>query len=330
MLFIISDIVYNKLVNKNRKLIGRTYHYLKFRNLIWILKDIYYRVTNSYSREKSIEQEIDFTDSIFIFTFGSRLLGNRDNILDKVFASFLEKTNNTKLFEFRIKVDDDDNLNYFSSLKKKYGKIQITFHATPRGNGYADMHLWHNQLFEKRSSSVKYHIIITDDALFSVKNWDIDLLKRIASKERETRYWIGMPNKLEDAIKVMGPNPVTPTPVYWVAGTDFPILSAALMLKIKEFTKELPDKNWTPYGNLFNIDSYFGDILKNMRIDKARVCHLEVDNYFKRTGVTSWNSYIWPGEIYKSKLRTKTLSNFFNSSSQETRTLISAYIEELV
>ena len=314
-------------MNKSRKLIGRIYNYLKLRNLVWILKNIYYKFTISRATEKTIEEDINFSDSIFVFTFGSRFLDNRDNILDKVFASFLEKTHNINLFEFRIKVDNDDNLRYFSSLKKKYGKIQLAFHATPRGNGYADMHLWHDQLFEKRSSSVRYHIIITDDALFSVKNWDDDLLQKIAMKERDTKYWIGMPNKLEDAIKVMGPNPTTPNPVYWIAGTDFPILSAALMLKIKEFTKELPDKSWTPYGNLFNIDSYFGDILKNMTVDKAKVCHLEVDNYFKRSGITSWNSYIWPGESYKGKLRTKTLSDFFDSSNQEIRKLLSLYLE---
>ena len=325
----ISEVVYNPSVNKSRKLIGRIYHYLKFKNLIWILKNFYYQLTILHSNKKATEPNINFTDSIFVFTFGSRLLGNRDNILDKVFESFQDKTNNVKMFEFRIKVDIDDNLKYFSRLKKKYPKIQMTFHATPRGNGYADMHLWHNQLFEKRSNSVKYHIIITDDALFSVKNWDSDLIKKIEIKENETMYWIGMPNKLEDAIKVIGPNPVTPTPVYWIAGTDFPILSVALMHKIKEFTKELPDKNWTPYGNLFNIDSYFGDILKNMSIDKAKICHLEVGNYFKRTGVTSWNSYIWPGESHKGKLRTKTLSEFFDSSSQDTRKLLSSYLDEL-
>ena len=279
------------------------------------------------SSEITNEQDVNFTDAIFVFTFGSRIVDNRDNILDKVFASFLENTNDINLFEFRIKVDDDDNLMYFAKLEKKYAKIQMSFHATPRGNGYADMHLWHNQLFEKRSNSVKYHIIITDDALFSVKNWDVDLLERIALKETITKYWIGMPNRLEDAIKVMGPNPVTPTPVFWIAGTDFPILSAALMYKIKEFTRKLPDKSWTPYGNLFNIDSYFGDILKNMSVDKAKVCHLEVGNYFKRLGVTSWTGYIWPGESYKGKLRTKTLSAFFDSGNQDIRNRLSSYIE---
>jgi hypothetical protein len=277
----------------------------------------------------SNEQDINFPDAIFVFTFGSRKVDNRDNILDKVFASFLENTNNINLFEFRIKVDNNDNLRYFENLKKKYSKIQLSFHATPRGNGYADMHLWHDQLFEKRSNSVKYHIIITDDAFFSVKNWDVDLLERIELKERVTDYWIGMPNILEDAIKVMGPNPVTPTPVFWIAGTDFPILSASLMYKIKEFTKMLPDNSWTPYGNLFNIDSYFGDILKNMSVDKAKICHLEVGNYFKRVGVTSWNGYIWPGESYKGKLRTETLSIFFNSSNQEIRRRLSSYLEIL-
>lgn len=316
-------------MGKTRKLIGRIYHYLEFKNLLWILKDFYFRITNLHSDIKNFESKINFTDSIFVFTFGSRLLGNRDNILDKVFESFLENTFNTKMFEFRIKVDNDDNLKYFLSLSKKYRKIQMAFYATPRGNGYADMHLWHNHLFEQRSNSVKYHIIITDDALFSEKNWDIDLFNRILIKENETPYWIGMPNKFEEAIKVMGPNPVTPTPVYWIAGTDFPILSVALMLKIKEFTQKLSDKKWTPYGNLFNIDSYFGDILKHMRSDNAKICHLEVGNYFTRTGVTSWSSYIWPGESYKGQLRTKTLSEFFSFSSQSTRKLLSSYLDKV-
>lgn len=315
-------------MSKSKKLIGRIYHYLQFKNLLWILKDFHYRIKNLHSARTIFESKINFRDSIFVFTFGSRLLGNRDNILDKVFESFLENTFNLKMFEFRIKVDNDDNLKYFSNLSKKYRRIQMAFYATPRGNGYADMHLWHNQLFEQRSDSVKYHIIITDDALFSEKNWDIDLLKRISIKENDTLYWIGMPNKFEEAIKVMGPNPVTPTPVYWIAGTDFPILSVALMVKIKEFTQELSDKKWTPFGNLFNIDSYFGDILKQMKSDNAKVCHLEVGNYFKRTGVTSWNSYIWPSESYKGQLRTKTLSEFFSFSSQNTRKLISSYLDE--
>lgn len=311
-------------------------HYLKLSNSSWILKDFFHRARRIILIRKinriieGNKREIEFENAQFVLTFGSRLIGNRDNVLEDVLDSFLLNTFDLKKFEFRIKIDLDDDLIYFEKLKEKYSAIQMIFNYTPRGEGYADMHIWHNQLFNQRSSHVKYHIIITDDAIFTMKNWDEDLIERINVKQQQTSYWIGMPNKIEEAIMLLGPNPVKPEPVYWVAGTDFPVLSVELVRLIGEYIADEGLHHWNAFGNLFNIDSYFGDLLRNMEFEIAKICHLEIGNYFKRVGITSWNSYIWPGESKKGVLRTKTLNTFFGEDSQNIRKKISLQIEQKI
>jgi hypothetical protein len=316
--------------------VRRISHYIRIKNSVWILKDLFYRLRRKILKKrmnqiiKDNETSVSYDNSLFVLNFGSRLIGNRDNVLEKVFDSFLQTTANPKMFEFRIKIDYDDDLVYFENLKIKYTGIQMAFNYTPRGNGYADMHIWHNELLNLQSNNVKYHIIITDDALFSMLNWDLDLVSRIEEKELETHYWIGMPNKLEEAVKLLGPNPIFPEPVYWIAGTDFPVLSVNLVNLISEVVNKSENRHWNAFGNLFNIDSYFGDLLRNMELKAAKICHLEIGNYFKRVGITSWNSYIWPGESKKGKLRTTTLSTFFNNDSQDVRNRISSHIEQKI
>jgi hypothetical protein len=319
-----------------KRAIKRFFHYVKITNFFWILKDALHRVRRKI-RKRKINKIIaanktitKFDSARFVLTFGSRLIGNRDNVLEKVFDSFLENTSNPAVFEFRIKLDLDDDLIYFEKLKARYRKIQIVFNHTPRGQGYADMHLWHNELCDQRSENVKYHIIITDDALFTMLNWDVDLTSKIIEKELLTIYWIGMPNKVEEAIKLMGPNPIKPEPVYWVAGTDFPVLSINLIQLIGDYVSDLGNDKWSAFGNLFNIDSYFGDLLRHMDFESARICHLEIGDYFKRVGITSWNSYIWPGESKKGHLRTSTLRAFFGDESQNVRKKISSRIEQKI
>lgn len=263
----------------------------------------------------------------FTITFGCRLVGNRDHSLKNFLESFEKCTSNIRDFEILIKIDEDDYLGYFLKIQKTHKNTNLKFHVSSRGNGYADMHLWHEMLTKNKSPSSKFHIILTDDVLFDFSAWDEDLIKRINSQTSK-EILLATPSTYDDTIAVRGPNPITPIPIYWVQGTDFPVISFSLIESIRRVIASRNLTGWTAYGNTFNIDSYFGDLLRLMPEDFGRNCHLEIPLYFKRTGVTSWSNDVWPGEAKKGQLRNSTLIFFREKSNSDIRSEFAKAIAE--
>lgn len=263
----------------------------------------------------------------FTITFGCRLVGNRDHSLENFLESFEGHTSKIRDFEILIKIDDDDYLGYFLKIQEVYKNINLKFFVSSRGNGYADMHLWHEMLTKKKSSTSKFHIILTDDVLFDFDSWDEDLRKRIDSRTPKN-ILLATPSTYDDTIALRGPNPTTPTPIYWVQGTDFPVINFSLIESVRNVIIARKLTGWTAYGNTFNIDSYFGDLLRLMPETVGRNCHLEIPLYFKRTGITSWSNDVWPGEAKKGQLRNSTLIFFREKGNSEVRSEFAKAIAE--
>lgn len=257
---------------------------------------------------------------IVTITFGSFHLGNRDPLLHQLFESFVTYTRDPTAFEFLIKLDEnDDYLYYYKVMKKFENNVNMRFFISPRGNGYADMHLWHAGLIKHRSKTSKALYILTEDAEFHYHDWDDELLALV--RGREDTYFIATPCTLQDAIKVMGPNPEKPVPVYWVRGDDFPILGIDLINAIDTYVK--PHFGWTSLGNLFNVDGFSGDILRIAWKDYSENIHVLVSLFAHRKGVFDWNE-----NPVRGNLRNRTLLEFFHRENVEIRHGIVGYILE--
>ena len=332
--FKVGTTVMHSVLDLLRRIKRTIIKYKRLSNIKYQLNDVLHRqmakFRNKRFRNSFKIQTNESSAPKFSVTFGTRFLGNRDHALGDFFKSFLENTEIPDDFEFLIKIDDDDDLGYFWRTRNKYKNLNIHFLISGRGNGYGDMHIWHDGLTKVRHKSSEFHIILTDDVRFIVKFWDKDLRNRIAKKNSSSGIILATPSTYEETVSICGPNPTTPVPIYWVQGTDFPIISFKFMSIIEKELFENPIKNWTLYGNTFNIDSYFGDLLRQMPEDSARECHLQIPLYFQRTGITSWTNNIWPGEAKKGILRNSTLLAFQLSENELIRAKFSRKIAEVI
>ena len=251
-------------------------------------------------------------------TFGSFHIGNRDPLLKKFFTTFLKFTKNPDKFEFLIKIDEGDDYVYYYKIKKYFeNKINLRFFLTPRGRGYADMHLWHSDLIKYRSPSSKALYILTEDAVFHYHNWDDELINLV--QNRKNSYFIATPCDLHEATRIVGPSPEKPVPVYWVRGDDFPIFGFDLLNATEKFTQDLPD--WVALGNLFNVDGFSGDLLR-IAINEFQVnLHEQTTLFALRKGV-----YDWSENPVRGNLRNKTLLEFFYESNVKIRSEMVKFI----
>lgn len=257
--------------------------------------------------------DVQFKDAkpLITVSFGSRQLGNRDNLLENFCKSFLKMTQNPSLIEIILKIDDDDDLIFFSDIKKKFGnKINIRFVVSPRGRGYADMHIWHADAFKRRSPSSLALFILTEDVEFCFKNWDTKLIAMI--KARPDNFFIATPCPLEEAIRLIGPNPVKPVPVYWLVGAEFPVIGMDLLKCTQKVAEKHP--GCTCYGDLFLIDSFSGDLLKGLWEKYEVNLDMEIPEFAVRKGVFSWTD-----SKERSDVRNNTLLEFFKEKSQKIR-----------
>lgn len=266
--------------------------------------------TDKIQRIKSALPEKSYADgSIVTVTFGSRELGNSDNKLTLFLDSFLEFTHCPNRVEIFIKVDDDDDLPFFYNIKRRYSaRVNLRIFPSARGRGYEDMHIWHHNLIRHRNPAAKLHFILTDDAVFEFKNWDDKLVSLL--ERRGDTYFIGTACSLEEAITFHGPNPVTPVPVYWIRGDDYPIYGFDLLSSAAKIATSFPD--WTEFGNLQLVDQYAGALLQTAWKKFGVNLHEKIDLYAARKG----GNFCWSENPKRSEIRTRTLTKFFSAESE--------------
>lgn len=269
--------------------------------------------TDKIQQIKSALSEKSYADgSIVTVTFGSREFGNRDNKLTLFLDSFLHFTHCPNRIEILIKVDDNDDLPFFYDIKRRYSdRVNLRIFSSARGRGYEDMHIWHHDLVKHRNPAAKLHFILTDDAVFEFKNWD-DKLVSLLARRRDT-YFIGTACTLEEATSFYGPNPVTPIPVYWIRGDDYPIYGFDLLTSAAKIARSLPD--WNEFGNLQLVDQYAGSLLKIAWEKYGFNLHEQIDLYAARRGGNEG----WQTNPKRWEIRTRTLNKFHNAESEMQR-----------
>ncbi len=248
---------------------------------------------------------------LITLTFGSRQFGNRDNLLPQFLQSFLSMTDDPSRAEILIKIDDNDDLLFFHKLKKKYqNTLRLRFIVTPQGRGYHDIFIWHADLFRMRHPTTRALFILSEDAEFCHKHWDKDLFSAV--KDLEHNYFLATPCSLEETTRIIGPNPATPIPIYWVAGTDFPIIGVDILKCSEMVASKYP--GWRCTGNTYSVEGFSADLIRRVW-EKYRVnLHIRIPEFALRRGITSWTD-----NPERSKTRTDSLIKFFSPETQSVR-----------
>ena len=289
------------------------------RDLIWVLHQkfryLLLKTKNSAQLSEISEKlsEKNYADgSVIVITFGSRWFGNSDNQLADFLDTYIATTRVPSRVEMLIKIDADDDLNYFMGIKEKYcALVNLRFFTTPRGRGYEDMHIWHHDLIRNRNLAAKVHYILTDDAKFECKNWDDELINII--EKRKDTFFIGTACSLEEATTYYGPNPIEPVPVYWIRGDDYPIYGFDLLTSIAGKAKDYPD--WNEFGNLQLVDQYAGALLEVAWKQFGVNLHEQINLYAARGG----GNFCWSQSPTRTEIRTRTLTKFFDELSRTQR-----------
>jgi hypothetical protein len=108
----------------------------------------------------------------------SLLLPTRGRVsrLDASIKSLMETVNNTDNVELLVRADSDDavTLTYLQNLVTTPG-FNIKTIVKPRGKGYADLHVYCNELCS--ISSGRFLFLWNDDATMLTPNWDSEISK---------------------------------------------------------------------------------------------------------------------------------------------------------
>ena len=248
---------------------------------------------------------------LITLTLASRHLGHKYNRLDGFLRSFLEMTEDLQQVEILIKIDKDDDLIFFHKIKRKYqAKLNLFFLLSDRGKGYGEVFRYHVSLLPWRSPSSRIWVLQSDDALFVLPKWDNRLLTALADYPHD--HFICTDCPFEEAISIIGPNPKTPVPVYWVRGDLFPVVGSGIL----RCTEKIAQKHagWTSLGNGFNIDGFAGDLLRRLWQRHRLKLHIQLPTISKEYAARGW-----VGVKGREELRTKTLLKFFSKEDQMVR-----------
>lgn len=259
---------------------------------------------------------------LITMTLGSRQLGHRDNRLEEFLQSFLRMTEQPERVEILLKVDDDDDLLYFRSIKRRYhSTIDLRFLVSARGRGYADGHLFHEALLQLRNPGSRFCILQSEDAEFTLPGWDSMLLSHIPQDEHHC--FIGTDCSFEEAIAILGPFPVEPVPVYWVRGSLFPVIGFGLLNCTRAVARKYP--GWTCLGNSMAAHMFVGDVLRRLWERHQLKLHVQTPLFVRERGVIGWY-----GNPERHDLRTEVNTHFFLAEHQRIRDEMADAIAQFV
>ena len=289
---------------------------------LWSVGEFYRRkqrgITSS-SRTEHILQYMttDGSDSRpgpqITITLSSRKLGNRDNHLGALLKSFVEKTDYPDRFEILIKADDNDHLQFFYGLKRKFTSLNLRIFVSPRGRGYYDLPHYNSFLIDRASPTSKAWLGLSDDATFCRKGWDSDLFDLI---DRGEEFIVGSQSS-DSQVRVIGPLPIKMAkPGYYYAAEPYPIVSWGLIKSLRAATQDLD--GWSELGNIPAADMFLAgidDVLRNKH--QLNVYH-QIEQYCAR----SYSRVGWFNNAQRAAAVSSVLEDFWAPSSVEVRSLI--------
>jgi len=291
-------------------------------NSLWSVGEFYRRKQIGFTTSSRTEHMLQYmaTDRAesrpgpqITITLSSRKLGNRDNHLGTLIESFVAKTAYPDRIEFLVKADDDDHLQYFYGLKRKFSTLNLRIYVSPRGRGYYDLPHYNSFLIDRASPTSKAWLGLSDDAIFCREGWDSDLYDLI---DRGGEFIAG--SKPSDSqINVIGPLPIVMSkPGYYYDAEPYPIVSWGLIESLRAATQDL--EGWTELGNIPATDIFLAgidDVLRNKH-------HLNVYHQIEQYCTRRYSRVGWFNNAQRAAAVSAVLEDFWDSSNVEVRSLI--------
>lgn len=274
----------------------------------------YYHVTTNSKKSAAYQEILKFdprdsgSNISLTLTVPVRYFHVKNIYFERYLETLVCKSYDLSSIELLIWVDEDDNLKWFSDLKTKYaGSLRMIFFIGPQRGGYQSTNYFHAELIKNRSLSSKIWVMQAADCSIEISNWDKILLETVSQAGKD--YFICTDASLEESISIKGPNPILPRPVYWIRGVLWPIVSMKLLDDLLTVVPQ--DSEWTILGKSFNMDGYFGDLLRHLYQQHDLNIHIQVPEFFKE-----YNPVGWKGVKSRESLRTRTLLELFSFSTQ--------------
>lgn len=233
-------------------------------------------------------QQYTFTHAPKItITLSSRRLGHRDSFMPRLLQSILANTHDLMAIELLIWVDDDDDLFFYRQLKEQYqARLPLRFVIGARGKGYGDLMRFNTELYRLRSASAILWLGVSEDAVFTLNAWDVEILRIFTEADR--CQYIGAQISFASTIEKRGPFHNYPTPIYQYGVEPYPIARIALLELIEQAIAHYD--GWTPLGRVVGTDAFLADMLRHMWTRHKVNMHVQLPPFIKQYGGKAWNN----------------------------------------
>jgi hypothetical protein len=225
--------------------------------------------------------------------------------------SFVRHTRHPEKCEVLVKVDQDDDLEYFKRLHSSFPTLNLRFFPTPRGNPFS-LHRYHSFLIDHASPTSKAWFTGSDDGVFVREGWDLDVYALI---DREPVFVAGS-KPLSSQIGLIGPIITNPKPVYGYGAEAFPVVAFNLLRALDDASKDL--EGWTTLGDAPWVDAYIAGLV-HLLIEKHGVnIYHQIDRYCAQAP----RKVSWTRNPKKVAVFVETMDKFFSSSAVAARTQV--------
>lgn len=243
----------------------------------------------------------------------SRRLGNRDSNLPRMLESLLATAERPERLEILVKIDLDDDLDYYMRIKRHYAdRLALRIFATERRRGPADMHIFYSELLGEVAPSAKIVLGVTDDGIFGRPNWDTELVQ--APDEAGSDMFMGgeLPFEqvvtLEESLQARNAT----TPIFQYGSNNFWYVSVPLLRLIGEVARNEP--GWTPFGRSLCVDTFISSIVATAWDEHALRLYIQRDRFMLRTGIVSFMF-----DTDRDRIRTAGLLDLMSAEHKEVR-----------
>jgi len=276
------------------------------------------------SRKESVRRQLtsspvgDWPETWITLQTPSRKLGHKDNRLEAVLDSFVRMTKHPERCEILVKIDDDDDLNFFNAVKKKFTALNLRFFVTPRGRGYADAHIHHLVLADQGSASSRAWAFFSDDSFFSRSDWDLGIYELIEN----TPAFVTGSQPVETVMSVIDADTGMPNTIFSYACEPYPVVSRNILDGLRVASEGVP--GWTAFGDRFCFDGLLSAIIHLLHEEHGIDVYHQIDQHLSRP----LQRLSWSSDRKRPDVRTEAMTHFFSPDAVETRAKVVAGIVE--
>ncbi len=263
------------------------------------------------------EDQIDLIATVMV-----RRFGNRDSNLAALVDTIFKYSSNLSRIEVIVKIDDDDDLLYFLRQKRRVGNaFRFRIFVTPRGAGYRDGHVFHDELVRRASSKAPMWIVLTDDSRVVARDWDQEILR--AHQDTFSSFTVVGDRDLE---RILPPDacpaePENDVPAHFWAN-DYPAASTALLAAIRDWP-ERPSQ-WTCFGDTFSFDAFFSAIVSHAVREQNLDIYRQTKPLVRRGGAN-----IYYDDKTRSVTRTRAIQHMMSDGSVTRRSELLSYLARI-